>query len=166
MRRRGFLLVLALAATAVALVAPNVATAAPPNVWPGETLFITNIGNICPGFGAYFPYDPEGFASPGHFWLGYWGEWPVGEYLRFDEVTINAGPIWSARGSGGPVSDHTYRVIGRITETIENLSYGSMTIVRNDGATVSGDVTSLTDGNHGYLLTQFHPLTTACRLHR
>jgi hypothetical protein len=166
MRRRGFFLILALAATAVALVAPTVATGARPYVVQGQTLFVTNIGDVCPGFAAYFPPGPDVGDPPGTFHLGYWGGWPAGEYLRFDTVTQNAGGIITATGSGGPVSEHTYRVIGRYIQTIDASTYGTMLIIRDDGATVSGEVAVKTDGNHGFLLTDFDPSTTACRLHR
>lgn len=164
--------VAAAAAGALLGVAAFTTTASANNVPPplqGIMLF-TDIGTACPGFAPFIPGDPV--ADDGTIWFSGYFSWPPGEYLWFSSVDTNPGGTFRTDGSGVPpgypgwmpTSDHTYRVIGKVTAEGFIFDDARVRIVRDDGATVSGDVSIQIDQNHGNLLTGWTS-PPSCRFH-
>ena len=170
MHRPRFLLLVAVAVTGVVLGVSTAARADPPSEMYGlGGLFVTNVGTTCPGFAPYIPEDAVA-VGPGEFHTGYF-YWPAGEYLWLPTPTITAGGVFFSQGSGVPLghpgwtptSDHTYKAIAKFTGPPEGpLTPGRITIIRDDGASISADATFLTDGNHSILLTW---VGASCHLH-
>jgi hypothetical protein len=164
---------IAVAAAGALFAGGNAVSAAPAASVPGISgpMILADIGSACPGFAPYIPEDLAA-GTPGVWWSGYFS-WPAGEYLVFQSVSTNPGDVIKTEGSGAPwwqdtgwtpTSDHTYKVIGRLATGDPLFDYGRLSIVRDDGAKVSGDIQIQIDQNHGWLIASWAS-QPACRLH-
>jgi hypothetical protein len=172
MSSNGLRVLLAAAAASAIVVGGLVNTASATNSPPpylDEPMLIT-FDDMCPGFAPFIPGDPV--ASDGTMWWAGYFSFPPGEYLWFSGVQTNpGGDVFRTEGSGVPsgypgwmpTSDHTYKLTGKRTSEGVIFDSARLNIVRDDGATVSGDVQIQHSMNHGELLTGWSQLS--CRLH-
>jgi len=169
---RSFVAVAAASALVGAVAFANPASARSPVPPLDGVMVVTGLGSSCPGFAPFFPGDSV--ADDGTVWFGSSEvTFDPGEYLWFGSVNSNPAGVLRTNGTGVPpgypgwmpTSDHTYKVSGHITGQSEfNIfDFARLTVTRDDGARVAGDVQIQVEMNHGVLVTGWTS-QPSCRL--
>lgn len=167
---RSFVVLAAAAALVSAAAIARPASAKTPVPPLDGVMVITGLGDLCPGFAPFIPGDPV--ADDGTVWFA---SNPItfdpGEYLWFGSVDSNSAGVLRTSGAGVPpgypgwmpTSDHTYKLTGHVTDQSEIFDFARLTVVRDDGARVTGDAQIQVDMNHGVLATTWIS-PPSCRL--